>query len=60
MPSSNSCRHRGVRVANEPRGRSNTFMRPFHHWNYANTGELLNIPRESDFGVIDKSCHGLD
>lgn len=55
----NSCRHRGVRVANEPRGRSNTFMCPFHHWNYANTGELLNIPRESDFGVVDKSCHGL-
>ncbi len=55
----NSCRHRGVRVANAPRGTAGSFMCPFHHWSYANTGDLLNVPRAADFGPIDKSCHGL-
>ena len=28
----NTCRHRGVRVAIEPRGESQRLMRPFHTW----------------------------
>ena len=55
----NACRHRSVRVASEARGRRSIFMCPFHHWSYANTGDLINIPNEDHFGVIDKSCHGL-
>ncbi len=55
----NACRHRGVRVAHEPRGDSVRFMCVFHHWTYSNSGELVSIPREEDFGEIDKSCHGL-
>ena len=55
----NACRHRSVKVANEPRGKKNVFMCPFHSWSYANTGNLLNIPDEDHFGAIDKSCHGL-
>lgn len=55
----NACRHRSVRVASEERGKRNVFLCPFHHWSYANTGELMSIPNEEHFGPIDKSCHGL-
>ena len=55
----NVCRHRSVKVASEERGRRAVFMCPFHHWSYANTGELISIPNEDHFGSVDKSCHGL-
>ena len=55
----NACRHRSVKVASEERGKKQVFMCPFHHWSYANTGDLINIPDEDHFGHIDKSCHGL-
>jgi phenylpropionate dioxygenase-like ring-hydroxylating dioxygenase large terminal subunit len=55
----NACRHRGVRVANEPRGDTRRFMCPFHNWTYTNDGALVGIPREADFGSVDKTCHGL-
>ena len=34
-------------------------MCPFHNWTYANDGTLVGVPREADFGSVDKSCHGL-
>ncbi len=55
----NACRHRGVRVANEPRGESRRFMCPFHSWTYANDGTLVGVPREADFGPVEKGCNGL-
>ena len=55
----NACRHRGVRVANEPRGDTRRFMCPFHSWTYGNDGALVGVPREKDFGDVDKSCNGL-
>ena len=55
----NACRHRSVKVASEERGKKSVFMCPFHHWSYANTGDLVNIPDESHFGSIDKTCTGL-
>lgn len=55
----NACRHRGVQVANVPRGEATRFQCPFHHWTYSNCGELLGIPRARDFGDIDRRCHGL-
>jgi len=55
----NACRHRSVKVATQARGNKSVFMCPFHHWSYANTGDLLNIPDQAHFGEIDKSCHGL-
>ena len=48
-----------VRVANEERGESRRFMCPFHSWTYANDGALVGVPREKDFGDVDKSCNGL-
>ena len=55
----NACRHRGVRVASEPRGEASRFKCPFHHWTYSSRGELLGVPRQKDFGAIDRACHGL-
>jgi phenylpropionate dioxygenase-like ring-hydroxylating dioxygenase large terminal subunit len=55
----NACRHRGVRVAQDIRGRKNIFTCPFHAWSYSNTGDLVAIPDEDHFGPVDKSCHGL-
>jgi phenylpropionate dioxygenase-like ring-hydroxylating dioxygenase large terminal subunit len=55
----NACRHRSVKVAQEERGTKNVFTCPFHHWSYANTGNLLTIPNIDHFGEVDKSCMGL-
>ncbi|MEM7097809.1 MAG: aromatic ring-hydroxylating dioxygenase subunit alpha [Pseudomonadota bacterium] len=55
----NACRHRSVKVATQEKGKKSIFMCPFHHWSYANTGDLINVPDEHDFGELDKSCHGL-
>lgn len=55
----NACRHRSVKVAQEERGIKSVFTCPFHHWSYANSGELLTIPNNDHFGSVDKSCTGL-
>lgn len=55
----NACRHRGVQVTQVERGRKNIFTCPFHAWSYANTGKLIAITDEEDFGAFDKSCNGL-
>ena len=55
----NACRHRGTRVAEGARGKTRNFVCPFHHWTYASDGTLLGVPRERDFGELDKSCLGL-
>ncbi len=55
----NACRHRGTRVAQGTRGKSRNFVCPFHHWTYSNTGALVGVPRDRDFGRLDRSCRGL-
>lgn len=55
----NACRHRAVKLAREPRGKSKRFVCPFHAWTYASDGRLLAVPEEGDFGAIEKSCNGL-
>ncbi len=55
----NVCRHRGVVLENEARGDRSRFTCPFHAWTYSNRGDLVGIPKEGHFGMIDKSCHGL-
>ena len=55
----NACRHRRSQVATEERGEAARFMCPFHNWTYSAAGKLVGIPRECDFGKIDRSCHGL-
>ncbi|NNL57136.1 MAG: aromatic ring-hydroxylating dioxygenase subunit alpha [Pseudomonadales bacterium] len=55
----NACRHRGVKVANDTSGKKKRFTCPFHAWTYSSQGELVAIPREEDFGVVDKTCNSL-
>ncbi|MFN2100539.1 aromatic ring-hydroxylating oxygenase subunit alpha [Altererythrobacter sp. MF3-039] len=55
----NACRHRGARVAQEPKGKAARFTCPFHSWTFANDGKLLAIPEQDHFGPVDKSCMGL-
>ena len=55
----NVCRHRGHILVEEKRIRKGLISCPFHAWSYDLTGRLVSIPKEEQFGVIDKSCHGL-
>ena len=55
----NACRHRGVAVESDERGRKKRFSCPFHAWTYSSEGELVSVPKPDHFGDIDKSCHGL-
>lgn len=55
----NACRHRGVRLEEESRGKRRRFTCPFHGWTYDQSGALTAIPEAHDFGEIDKSCHSL-
>ena len=55
----NVCRHRGTVVEHEKRGKKHLFSCPFHAWTYNSSGELAAVPKESHFGEVDKSCHGL-
>lgn len=55
----NACRHRGVRLAHDQRGTTRRHTCVFHHWSYDAAGTLVGLPREHDFGAIDRSCHGL-
>jgi phenylpropionate dioxygenase-like ring-hydroxylating dioxygenase large terminal subunit len=55
----NVCRHRGVTLEAENKGKRKHFSCPFHGWTYANDGKLVSVPKENHFGKLDKSCHGL-
>ncbi|MEP0201346.1 MAG: aromatic ring-hydroxylating dioxygenase subunit alpha [Halioglobus sp.] len=55
----NACRHRGVRVASEERGKKALFVCPFHAWSYSSSGDLIAITDEDHFGALEKSCLGL-
>ena len=55
----NVCRHRGVVVEQEGRGKKSKFSCPFHSWTYSNQGDLIAIPKEEQFGTVDKDCLGL-
>tara|TARA_R110002073_G_scaffold16703_2_gene63740 strand:- start:1147 stop:2337 length:1191 start_codon:yes stop_codon:yes gene_type:complete len=55
----NVCRHRGTIVETEERGRRTVFSCPFHAWSYSAKGDLVAVPREEQFGPVDRSCHAL-
>lgn len=61
----NVCSHRGNRLVQEPRGRKNVFVCPFHSWSYNNKGELRSITDEQTFrepvvahrpGLVSVNC----
>ncbi|MBT3737240.1 aromatic ring-hydroxylating dioxygenase subunit alpha [Pseudomonadales bacterium] len=55
----NVCTHRGTIVESAPRGKKKVFSCPFHAWSFSHEGDLVSVPREEQFGPVDKSCHGL-
>ena len=55
----NACRHRGVRVESQSRGKKTRFACPFHKWTYDSRGSLIAIPQENHFGNVNKLCQGL-
>ncbi len=55
----NVCRHRGVLLESDARGKRSRFTCPFHAWTYSIRGDLVSVPKEDHFGKIDKTCHGL-
>ncbi|MEH6571489.1 MAG: SRPBCC family protein [Halioglobus sp.] len=55
----NACRHRGTMLETARRGQKKRFSCPFHAWTYTSDGALANIPMETHFGSVDKTCHGL-
>lgn len=54
----NSCRHRGMQVANGT-GCAKAFTCPYHAWTYNLEGVLKGIPGRSGFGDLDPAEHGL-
>jgi phenylpropionate dioxygenase-like ring-hydroxylating dioxygenase large terminal subunit len=44
----NACMHRGTRLADDA-GRVDSFVCPFHGWEWDNKGDLVNVPGSWDF-----------
>ncbi len=55
----NMCSHRGAQLVGNGAGSAHRFTCPYHAWSYSPDGDLVAIYAASDFGEIDKSCHGL-
>jgi Rieske 2Fe-2S family protein len=56
----NVCRHRGnAMIRDGAPGCKSRFTCSFHGWTWSNTGELLAITDETQFGELDKSTLGL-
>ncbi len=54
----NSCRHRGVKVA-EGAGRGTRVSCPFHSWTYDGDGRLVAVPEPEGFDQLCREEHGL-
>ncbi|MBJ3776473.1 aromatic ring-hydroxylating oxygenase subunit alpha [Acuticoccus mangrovi] len=55
---SNSCRHRGARVA-EGEGNARAFVCPYHGWAYGLDGSLVAAPEMDLTKDFDTACNGL-
>src|SRR6267142_805187 len=51
----NRCRHRAATVCEVAKGKTNSFVCPYHGWSYALDGSLRGVPYEAGYaGAIDK------
>lgn len=51
----NRCRHRGATVCEHKKGKTNSFVCPYHGWGYALDGSLRGIPHPDSYGeCLDK------
>lgn len=55
----NICRHRGNRVAVQPRGSAKRFSCGFHGWTFASNGELVGVTDADQFVGLDREKLGL-
>ena len=55
----NVCRHRGSRLCEEPCGRRNTFVCPYHGWAYGTDGRLINARDMSSLPNFDPADYSL-
>ena len=55
----NLCRHRGALLEEQEKGRCRIFSCAYHRWSYDPDGSLRAITRDSTFGEVDRSEHGL-
>ena len=52
----NRCRHRGATVCEHKKGKTNSFVCPYHGWGYALDGSLRGIPHPESYGdCLDKA-----
>jgi phenylpropionate dioxygenase-like ring-hydroxylating dioxygenase large terminal subunit len=51
----NVCKHRGMHIVGEGRGKCARFTCQYHGWTYANDGRLVGIAERRTFGEVDKS-----
>jgi phenylpropionate dioxygenase-like ring-hydroxylating dioxygenase large terminal subunit len=46
----NRCRHRAATLCEVPKGKTSSFMCPYHGWNYALDGALRGVPYPKGYG----------
>lgn len=52
----NRCRHRAATVCEVPKGKTNSFVCPYHGWSYGLDGSLRGVPYEKGYeGVLDRA-----
>lgn len=55
----NACRHRGVKVVEDGKGKQPRFTCIYHAWTYGLDGRLIGLPENRIFGDVDKGKFGL-
>ena len=55
----NMCRHRGSQIMPAGTGNAKRFTCPYHAWSYDQSGALIGVFSERDFGTVDRSCYSL-
>ena len=55
----NMCRHRGSQIMKAGTGNAKRFTCPYHAWSYDQSGTLIGVYSERDFGAVDRSCNSL-
>ena len=56
----NRCRHRAATVCEARKGKTNSFVCPYHGWGYGLDGSLRGVPMEQGYNKdFDKSEYGL-
>ena len=55
----NMCRHRGSQIMPAGTGSAKRFTCPYHAWSYDQSGALVGVFSEKDFGTVDRSCYSL-